>query len=123
MGLPLCSLLDPAPQPFNLMRRELSSCFHRRHSVLGITGGDAPDEFAPCWLAGNYGEMALDGGLGASFEIKPKPGFTLGLIRAMALEAGVGKNRTDVAVELDLAWKRWLCGTQGGREHYPSCSE
>ena len=101
-------MLNPAAQQLNLPRRELSSRLGGRHAVVGIARGDAPDEFALRRIAGDDGEVIVELRLRAGFEVEAEAGLALGLVRAVALEAGVGKDGPDVAVELDRPRERLL---------------
>ena len=47
------------------------------------------------------GLAGVDDRLARRTGIEPQVGFALGLIRPMTLETVVGKNRADVAVEID----------------------
>src|SRR5437773_5455649 len=103
MFLPLRTLRDPLPQRFDLVLRQRRSRGRRRHPSLGIGAGYAFEHFACIRLAGRDGEVTAAIAAGAFLSVKMQIGFTLGYVRAVAVEADVGEDRANVAVEFDRA--------------------
>ena len=97
------ALRDPAPQRLHLRGGELFAEFFRRHLLVGIRGRDALIHRA---LLGPARHDGRDAGLArlerALLQIEPQAALELFRIRSVAREAGVGKNRANVAVEIDL---------------------
>src|SRR5688500_6660264 len=105
MILPLRALFDPAAEQGDFVCRKLTGGFRRRHVLVGILRGDAVDQLALIWLAGND-RRHVAGRKRTRLGVEPESGLSLPRIRPVTLEARVGKDRTDVAVELDHLWER-----------------
>lgn len=92
------SLCDPEAEGLFFAFGETVDGVKRGHVVVFIFGEDSGDEFGLVWFAGDDG-LAF----GGSFEgIEAEIGFALVFIEAVAEEAVVGEDGTDVAVVADL---------------------
>src|SRR5262249_37333680 len=85
------------------------------HALVPVVGGDAGEQFALGRLAGDEDAFRTLGG------VEPQAGLALGPVGAVAVEAGVGEDRPDVAVEGERGrpgggGARLLGGGQGARE-------
>jgi hypothetical protein len=67
-------------------------------------GEDAGEEFAVFGLAGDDGASAVVLGVGALGDVEAELGLALLFIGAVAIEALVGKDRADVAIEAGRLW-------------------
>src|SRR5690242_14579773 len=95
MRLPLRPLLDPALHEVDLPRRELDRVLGGRHPFARFGTADAAEEFALVGPAGG------DDAFGPGFEVEAEAALALGLVGAVAGEAGVREDGAHVAVELD----------------------
>ena len=95
-------LLDPLLEDFNFLRLEGFVRFHRGHGIFLVE--DADDEFALLGLTRYDGSFAcfLELGIGAFRGVETESGFSMIGIWAVAEEALVGENGTDVTVEIEL---------------------
>src|SRR5205823_3706913 len=110
---PFRTLLDPTADEGNLPWRQLASGADRRHALLLVFRGDAPVQLALGQLTGNQRPVATEVRKGAGFGIEAQVGLALSLIGTMALEADIGKDWPDVAVEFDR-WRQRLGGARVG---------
>ena len=94
----------------------------RRHDLLFVLGNDALVERALVGLAFDDGRrfflavLRLARGEEARFGVEAQAGLAGGGIRAVAVEAVFGDDRSDVAVELDLLFGREGSGRKEGQE-------
>ena len=101
VGLVFGAGADPALQELDLLRRELPDLrFGRGHDDVGIVGDNPGNHLARRRVAGHdrlgpTGSLS-DGALGA---IQPQPRLPVTTVGPVALVAGVGKNRPDVAIK------------------------
>ena len=86
----LGALVDPAFEDVDLRRRELFASPRRRHALLDIRVRDATDQLGKRRAC--QGRVAV---------VEAELGFALLLVGTVALEAVVGEDRADVAVEAD----------------------
>jgi len=98
MCLPFRALLYPSSQKIDLPGAKRSPRVDGRHARFGFRSGDAFDQPAAFSVTRND-----DSGFAkrAIFGIESKAGLSLGWIRAVTGETGVGQNRANVAVEVD----------------------
>jgi hypothetical protein len=120
-------LLDPPPEELHLPRGELQAGLFRRHHVFVVVGGQSAVRFALVGLARDDGEDALAVGRRALVRVEPELCLTGGRVGAVALEAGVGEDGADVAVEVDAVGQRGVrtaCvrgARQGGERQHGEC--
>ncbi len=104
------ALFDPAAQRGDIgfgQRRLFGG--RRRHHIVGVVTEDADEQFAALGMPGHDGGRAAFQFHRRALEgVQPQAAFALFLIRAVALEAGVGQQRADVAVEAHI-------GGRGGK--------
>ena len=67
--------------------RELLAGLGRRHSLVGVLGGDALNELALFGFAGHDGEVAAEIGERTVLGVEPQMRLALLRVRAVALEA------------------------------------
>ena len=108
----LSPLSDPALEQILLRTRELLVRVRRRHQVVGVFGEDAFDQLALVGLAGNEG-LLRDGVLA---HIEAELGLALLLVGAVAEEAVVREDGSDVAVVIHPLRASGGRGESGGRE-------
>ena len=103
---------DPALEELLLLRRQLLMRIRRRHHLIWIGEEESLHEFAGVGLA------RYEGFLFQRFlaDIQAELGLAMARIVAVAIEAVVGKDRTDVAIEFDRVGggRRRGDQTQGG---------
>src|SRR5207245_9434208 len=99
---PRRALLDPAADERDLAGVEPVGGPDWRHAHRGIRGCDAADHFAGRRIARHDSEMAAQILFRSGFGVKPQLALSISLVRPVAGVALVGKDRPDVAVELDL---------------------
>ena len=75
----------------------------RRHLVIGIRRENALDDFAFVRFAGNNGDGSFAIRENSLFRVEAHLRFARRFIRPVAMEATVGKNRSDVAGKIDRA--------------------
>jgi hypothetical protein len=68
---------------------------------LRVCGGNSLEQFAFSGLTRHDGEVAAQVGERAVFHIQPQMRLTLLFVRTVALKARLGKNGTDIAMEID----------------------
>ncbi len=97
-----CAFLDPATEERALGVVEGLVGIRRRHDVVGIGGGDAAPEFTGIGVTGFEGDTTiLAGSEGAFGGIESQTGLAMFGVEAVAGEAMVGEDGSDVAVELE----------------------
>ena len=107
MGFVDGALGDPATEEFLLGRRQRLVRFLLRHDVFGVVREDTFDDLALFRLARDDGDLAALAGLERLFaEIQAQAAFARLRVEAVAMEAGVRHDRTDVAVEADGVRRR-----------------
>jgi hypothetical protein len=91
-------LINPAPKQFDLLGRKFLSRFRRWHDFRRIIAQDPCDDCAGFRVSG------LDGTVFDCFVARIETEIRLAamLVRTMASEAGVGQDRANIAVKLDL---------------------
>ena len=117
MGFVDGALGDPAAEEFLLGRRQRLVRFLLRHDVFGVVREDAFDDLALFRLARDDGDLAALAGLERFFaEIQAQAAFARLRVEAVAMEAGVRHDRTDVAVEADGVRRRISSEEADGEE-------
>ena len=102
MGLPLRALRNPGAKLLDLSRSQLQTGVTRWHPKPFVRGSDAADHFTGRRVPRNYGppvfaEVCCGGRLAVQTQ-----GNTFGRgVGAVAVQALVRKNRTDVPIKLD----------------------
>jgi len=119
--LPRRALFDPAAHERDLVGQELLMGFRRRHDLILILGEHALEEGALVGLALDDGRRfflaALVGARReeARFGVEAEAGLAGAGVRSVAVEAVVGEQGSDVAVELHVV-RREGCGKDEGQE-------
>ena len=111
MGFVLGPLLDPLEDDGDLLRRDGQVGFRWRHLVGGVLRDEAVEDFAPVEVAGDEGVIA--GAFGEARKstflgVEAEVGFAGVVVRPVAGEAAIRKDRFDVQVEVDLLGKLLL---------------
>ena len=100
MRLPLGSLENPPLHDLLLGGSQILVGLGRGHDLVGIGGDQTLPEGALAEVPGLHGRSALgSGGEEALLRIEPQAGLAGAGIRAVAVEAGVGQDGPDVAIE------------------------
>ena len=117
MGLILRAAGDPLFQKLLLFGREDFVSPGRRHDVIRVRGGDAADEGAFLWFAGDDGGLAVfawkDGVVEA---IEAEISFARGGISTVARETVFGKNGPNVAIIAERARSETVARKQKGQK-------
>ena len=101
MLAPASPLADPLTNQCNLSRLQRFAVIRRRHEIISIIRGYTIDELAIIRLAGDYRTFAgFQFSPGTLFIRQVQPGLLL--VRPMASEAILGKNRLNIPREIDL---------------------
>ena len=95
------ALPDPFLEQCELGGRDGLVLLGRRHYVVGVRRFDALDEFALLRLARQDDEVSLAVALGVLFVVEPQFSFAAFLIRSVAGDAVLGKDRADLTAEVD----------------------
>ena len=96
------SLGDPAPHQRRLALAEAWFLrFRWRHALIGVAAEHAREQLAVIGLAGDDRRVAAEIGERTLAGIEPQLGLALFRIGAVAEKTAIGKDRTDVAIELD----------------------
>ena len=98
---PRGAFLDPAGEELDLFGFEAVLLLGWRHEVVGIVGGDAFEEEGLGGFAGDDGGAGLAPFEGAGAEVEAEFGFDRFRIGAVACEAVVGKDGSDLRGEID----------------------
>ena len=98
---PFGALLDPSLNQIDFGGRQCAAGGHGRHAPGGFGGGDPPDHLALRDVAGHDGKASAEVLLGVGLDVEAQLRPPARLVRAVAGVALIGKNRPDVAVELD----------------------
>ena len=102
MGFVDGTLRDPAAEEFLLGGREGLVRLLVRHHVIFVLGEETFDDFALIGLAWDDRDGAALAGLQCVVaEIQTQAAFARLRVEAVAMEAGVRHDRTDVAIEAD----------------------
>ena len=111
------SARDPAPKGVDLARRQLLPGLRRRHQFVGIRGDETLQQLTLVGLAGDDRKSATAQVLHRALPgVEPQPllsALPAFLVRAMAKEAIVRKDWTDLAVEIGHVGRE---EGRGGRE-------
>lgn len=100
---PCGAVLDPAFKEVLVGWGELFGFVWRGHDVVGVMGGDAAEEFAVFWVAGDDGGVTGFGfAEGGFLDVEAEVAFAFVGIGAVAGEAVFGENGADFACEVDL---------------------
>ncbi len=99
MLLPPSPFIDPLPEQCNLLFCQLVPGFRRRHDNIRIFGRNASDQSRFRRIAW-HNHAGFDKGSG--FGVEAKSGHTLFVVGPMTGETVVRKDRTYLAVEIDL---------------------
>jgi len=98
--LPVGPLEDPALHDLLLGRGEVFMGLGRGHDLVGVGADESLPEGALAEVTGHDGRPALGGGGEEPLlRVEPEAGLAGARIRAMAVEAGVGQDGPEVAVE------------------------
>src|SRR5262249_14491093 len=100
----LAPLLDPGGKEFDFVRGQLLSCLSWGHRLVRVATRDAPDHLALFRVAGKDRGVPSLIGQGPFNRIQTqsaRPTLALTGIRAMTLITVVGKDRLDVAIEVE----------------------
>src|ERR1041385_9578802 len=100
MPLPRRAFINPAPQLFDLRRREFLAGLRRRHDFVRIWIRYPPDQFALVAVAGDDPGLAFPHSERAFLDIQPELGLARLFIRPVAGEAVIRADGADVAVEI-----------------------
>ncbi len=111
MGLPRGALGDPRFEEVDLLGGEMASGGGGRHLIVGVGGDDAFEDGAFVRVFGVDGIATFDGRFCAGFGVESQVGFPLLCVGAVAMEAVIGEDGADVAIEVDLG-----LGLIGGAE-------
>lgn len=98
---PVGTLLDPGFESLNLGGVESFVCLGRRHEVVDICGDHSLVKQTLIGGSSNDGCPVFSIRLGGFFEIKAQICFAMLLVGSVAIEAAVGEEGEDLAVELD----------------------
>src|SRR5262249_23154924 len=101
--LPLRPLLDPALEQRDLLRLEARADRTRRHALRLVLVKDAAQQLTLAGVARNDGVITPQIRESAGLGVEAGVGLAFALVGAVALEAGIRRDRADVAVELDRA--------------------
>ena len=97
MAFPFGSFVDPPSQERDLIWREFLVRLRWRHDIVRLFGEEASDQFARIRIAGD------DGGVFSACRslasVESKISFAGMLVRSVAVETIVGKDRSDIAIE------------------------
>ena len=103
MALIFGALGDPFADGLDLRGRDGLVQLGRRHDLVGISARQPIEHLALLRMAGNDRRIPGLRWPGRAFPlIEPHAALPLGPVRSVALEAGVGENGADVAIERDL---------------------
>src|SRR5581483_2747714 len=97
---------NPFLEQLDLRRGKFFAALGRRHQIVWIGCGDAFDELTARAVARLDDRMAVVQFESAFFGIEAKLGFALTGIRAVTSETIVGKQRADIAAEIDRLLRR-----------------
>jgi len=102
MVLPRRALIDPSAQEFDFMAGEPEPGFGRRHAVFRERLGDAKEQLALVVISrNNRMDSGRDFSEDAFVQVESQVGLAGGWVGAVALEAVVGENGTDISSEVD----------------------
>src|SRR5213592_4659276 len=114
MLLPWRTLPDPFYQQLDFLLRQRALRVRRRHARQLIFSRDPAHELAPFGMTGHdRAALSAEIGLRRRFGIEPQFDLLVWRIRAVTDPAFVGKDRTDVAVEINSALSRAGLGAHG----------
>jgi hypothetical protein len=103
MFRPSRSTLDPICEQLNLRRCQLTPRIFGWHLQFGICGGDALYQHTGGQITGDDSALAVMFGKSAITSVKAKVIDALLLVWTVAGKAIVGKDRANVAIEIDRA--------------------
>ena len=98
--LPGGALGDPAGEDLLLLGGDFFVGLRRGHEARGVRVGDALEDEAGGGLAGDDGSALFARGEGAFAGIEAEVGHAGGAVRAVTVEAVIGKNRAHLALEV-----------------------
>src|SRR5688572_9306553 len=102
MALILCAFVHPPSQFGNFVVAEFFSAIGRRHFHIRVLRRHADEKLAIAGLAGHNGDTAALQRADCNFAlVEPQASLATLVIEAVALEALVGQDRPDVAIEID----------------------
>ena len=111
------ALGDPAAEHFLLASGQWFVGFGWGHEFIFIAGEDAADDFTFFWVGRNDGDFTGFGGFeGLLADIEAEFGFAGIFVGAVAVEASIGEDGSEVAIELDFGGQGELGGPSGGGE-------
>ena len=116
MRLVFRALLDPLANHLFVAGGQLPVRLLRRHQIVLVVRDDAPPGFARVRLPRDNWKNPVDLRDGGFAHVETQVGLALVLVEAVAAEAGVGENGSNVAIEFDFCRNRHVSGTQGGGE-------
>ena len=118
MAFPARALLDPLANGIDLGIGEHNAGLRRRHSRSAVSRADASEQAAFRLIAGRHDLVAAPIGEETLFGIEPQVGQAMLVIGTVAGEAVVGKNRPNVAIEIDgLFGAQAKPGSAHGQNH------
>ena len=97
------ALEDPLFEGVFLCLAELMRMIGRRHDFVFVLIKDAVDQFTLFEVAWDDGTEAVVVFIGSFGGVEPETGFSGTFIDTMAIKAGVGKDGTNVPVEVKFA--------------------
>jgi len=111
------ALGDPAAEHFFLASGEWFVGFGWGHEIIFIAGEDAADDFTCFWVTWNDGDFTGFGGFESLLaDIEAELGFAGIFVGAVAVEASIGEDGSEVAIELDFGGQGEIGGPSGGGE-------
>ena len=114
---PRRAFFHPTFEQLDLRGLERLVVLRRRHHVVLVLRGDAADQLALFQRPRHHRDLAgLPLAKRRVLHVEPQLGLALVRVRAVAGEAVLGKDRTDVAVEIELRRGEFRAGRDGKRE-------
>ncbi len=104
--------LDPALDQRNLLARQAMTGAGGRHAFVGRSRCNAADQVARGRIAVDNHRGPVAAGENALPPIEPQVGFAFRVIRTVTGKTGLGKDRPDLAIEIDLGGR---LGREDGR--------
>src|SRR5207249_11562319 len=92
---------DPAADERDFALAQPAAGFGLRHPFRFVLRRDAAEQLALLRLAWHDHRAIFPLGKCSLFSVEPEVRLSLGLVRPVAIEAVVGEDRPDIAVELD----------------------
>ena len=115
MSFPLGTLINPLLDQFNVLVSQSPVGIDRRHAEFRILGADSLVELTLCRVAGHDDLVAAPVNEQTFSLVQTEVGQALLFIRAVAREAGIRKDRTNLTVKVDGFGDDGLRGGLGRR--------